>query len=179
MVEVTFRCADVRRGAEPRSTRGWSWKRAGVHARSRAAAGVLLVDREFVPVMRKGTGVVSDRTAADRRRRPEFAVATDHQSRLRRAFTLLRRCRFTWRPPADNSMRFVSTTSGTTGNPSVVYHHRGAYLNAVGSNAIEWICRNTQSTSGLCRCSTATAGCFPWTPPALVSASACAKSIRR
>jgi len=42
-----------------------------------------------------------------------------------------------WSPPADEwSAITLNYTSGTTGNPKgVVYHHRGAYLNAIG-NAI-------------------------------------------
>jgi fatty-acyl-CoA synthase len=42
-----------------------------------------------------------------------------------------------WSPPADESAAIaLNYTSGTTGNPKgVVYHHRGAYLNALG-NAI-------------------------------------------
>src|SRR5260221_9029817 len=42
-----------------------------------------------------------------------------------------------WSPPADEwSAIALNYTSGTTGNPKgVVYHHRGAYLNALG-NAI-------------------------------------------
>lgn len=43
---------------------------------------------------------------------------------------------FTWHPPADEWLPIsLSYTSGTTGKPKgVVYHHRGAYLNAL-SNA--------------------------------------------
>jgi fatty-acyl-CoA synthase len=44
---------------------------------------------------------------------------------------------FVWRPPADEwEALALSYTSGTTGDPKgVVYHHRGAYMNALG-NAI-------------------------------------------
>ena len=42
---------------------------------------------------------------------------------------------FAWRPPEDEWQALaLNYTSGTTGNPKgVVYHHRGAYLNAIGS----------------------------------------------
>ena len=44
-----------------------------------------------------------------------------------------------WEPPADEwDSICLNYTSGTTGNPKgVVYHHRGAYTNAV-SNILEW-----------------------------------------
>src|SRR5207237_5963554 len=47
--------------------------------------------------------------------------------------------RFAWQPPADEwDAISLNYTSGTTGNPKgVVYHHRGAYLNAL-SNIIDW-----------------------------------------
>ncbi|MBS1163532.1 MAG: AMP-dependent synthetase and ligase, partial [Burkholderiaceae bacterium] len=46
---------------------------------------------------------------------------------------------FAWQPPADEwDAISLNYTSGTTGNPKgVVYHHRGAYLNAV-SNILVW-----------------------------------------
>ena len=46
---------------------------------------------------------------------------------------------FEWKHPADEWQAIsLNYTSGTTGNPKgVVYHHRGAYLNAL-SNIIDW-----------------------------------------
>ena len=46
---------------------------------------------------------------------------------------------FAWQPPADEWQAIsLNYTSGTTGNPKgVVYHHRGAYLNAL-SNIVDW-----------------------------------------
>ena len=42
---------------------------------------------------------------------------------------------FSWEPPEDEWQAIsLNYTSGTTGNPKgVVYHHRGAYLNALGN----------------------------------------------
>ena len=52
-------------------------------------------------------------------------------------------------------------TSGTTGNPKgVVYHHRGAYLNALG-NAPPSGSPPAPSICGPCPCSTAAAGRTP------------------
>src|SRR5262249_33685915 len=46
---------------------------------------------------------------------------------------------FAWSPPADEWQALaLNYTSGTTGNPKgVVYHHRGAHLNAIG-NILQW-----------------------------------------
>ena len=64
----------------------------------------------------------------------------------------------------DDEWRAISLnyTSGTTGNPKgVVYHHRGAYLNAIGQLLGLWRHRPHRVLCGLCRCSTATAGPLP------------------
>src|SRR5215467_10158821 len=46
---------------------------------------------------------------------------------------------YAWTPPSDESAPLtLNYTSGTTGNPKgVVYHHRGAFLEAVG-NVMMW-----------------------------------------
>ncbi len=61
-------------------------------------------------------------------------------------------------PPDEWDAIALNYTSGTTGNPKgVVYHHRGAYLNAA-SNIISWGMPQHAVYCGSCRCSTATAG---------------------
>ena len=68
----------------------------------------------------------------------------------------------------------LNYTSGTTGNPKgVVYHHRGAYLNAM-CNAVGWNLGNHPVYLWTYLCSTATDGASPgpWPPlAARVSAS--------
>src|SRR3546814_10185521 len=56
---------------------------------------------------------------------------------------------FPWEPPADEwDAICLNYTSGTTGNPKgVLYHHRGAYTNAI-SNILEWY-RSEEHTSEL------------------------------
>ena len=66
--------------------------------------------------------------------------------------------------PADEWQAIsLNYTSGTTGNPKgVVYHHRGAYLNAVG-NALVWDLGDAPIylwTLPLFHCN---GWCFPWT----------------
>ncbi|GIS79150.1 MAG: hypothetical protein CM1200mP14_07160 [Gammaproteobacteria bacterium] len=73
------------------------------------------------------------------------------------------RCRWSF-PPDEWDAIALNYTPGTTGNPKgVVYHHRGAYLNAL---EMPWSgpYRKTLHTSGHFRFFTATDGVFlgPW-----------------
>jgi len=72
----------------------------------------------------------------------------------------------------------LNYTSGTTGDPKgVVYHHRGAYLNAV-SNALCW---NLPAhpiylwTLPMFHCN---GWCFPWTLAAVAGTSICLRQVR-
>ena len=70
----------------------------------------------------------------------------------------------------------LNYTSGTTGNPKgVVYHHRGAYLNALG-NGIEWNLQHHPVylwTLPLFHCN---GWCFPWTIAAYAGTNVCLRS---
>jgi len=71
----------------------------------------------------------------------------------------------------------INYTSGTTGSPKgVVYHNRGAYLNALG-NAIEWD-MNTHPiylwTLPMFHCN---GWCFPWTIAAKVGTNVCIRKV--
>jgi fatty-acyl-CoA synthase len=71
----------------------------------------------------------------------------------------------------------LNYTSGTTGNPKgVVYHHRGAYLNAV-SNALVWnMPRHAVYlwTLPMFHCN---GWCFPWTLAAIAGTSVCLRRV--
>ena len=70
----------------------------------------------------------------------------------------------------------LNYTSGTTGNPKgVVYHHRGAYLNALG-NALEWTLPHHPRylwTLPLFHCN---GWCFPWTIAAVAGTHICLRA---
>ena len=70
----------------------------------------------------------------------------------------------------------LNYTSGTTGNPKgVVYHHRGAYLNALG-NALEWsLPRHPRYlwTLPMFHCN---GWCFPWTVAAVAGTNVCLRA---
>jgi fatty-acyl-CoA synthase len=98
-------------------------------------AKLLIADREFAPLAQAALGELggqipvveiddgTGRTAFDGAEYEAFLAEGDPAA--------------PWSPPADEwSPITLNYTSGTTGNPKgVVYHHRGAYLNALG-NAI-------------------------------------------
>ena len=85
---------------------------------------------------------------------------------------------FKWTLPADEwDAISLNYTSGTTGNPKgVVYHHRGAYLNAV-SNIIDWgMPRHSVYlwTLPMFHCN---GWCFPWTMAANVGTNVCLRRV--
>ena len=71
----------------------------------------------------------------------------------------------------------LNYTSGTTGNPKgVVYHHRGAYLNALG-NILAWQMPQSPTylwTLPMFHCN---GWCFPWTIVALAGTHVCLRNV--
>ena len=71
----------------------------------------------------------------------------------------------------------LNYTSGTTGNPKgVVYHHRGAYLNAL-SNIVSWsMAKNPRFlwTVPMFHCN---GWCFPWTLAAIGGTNICLRKV--
>ena len=85
---------------------------------------------------------------------------------------------FAWQLPDDEwDAIALNYTSGTTGNPKgVVYHHRGAYLNAV-SNIISWGMPPHSVylwTLPMFHCN---GWCFPWTMAANAGTSVCLRKV--
>lgn len=98
-------------------------------------AKILLTDREFSPVIRKALELHSspipvidiDDAYAEG---GEFLGECDYESLLEEGDA-----GWQWLVPEDEWQAIcLNYTSGTTGNPKgVVFHHRGAYLNALGN----------------------------------------------
>jgi len=85
---------------------------------------------------------------------------------------------FTWQLPADEwDAISLSYTSGTTGKPKgVVYHHRGAYLNAL-SNITGWPLPAHPVylwTLPMFHCN---GWCFPWSLAAVAGTSICCRAV--
>ena len=86
---------------------------------------------------------------------------------------------FDWSLPADEwDAITLNYTSGTTGNPKgVVYHHRGAALNAT-SNILTWGMPQHSVylwTLPMFHCN---GWCFPWTMAANAGTSVCLRAVR-
>ncbi|MFO1152255.1 MAG: acyl-CoA synthetase [Rhodospirillales bacterium] len=86
---------------------------------------------------------------------------------------------FAWENPADEWQAIsLNYTSGTTGNPKgVVYHHRGAYLNAI-SNMLTWgmgLHPVYLWTLPMFHCN---GWCFPWTIAAATGVNVCLRHVR-
>jgi len=141
-------------------------------------AKVLITDREFAPVVgpalarlaRKPLVIDIDDPLGARGERlgrltyEEFLAEGDPD--------------FAWSPPDDEwDAIALNYTSGTTGNPKgVVYHHRGAYLNALG-NVLVWGMQRHPVylwTLPMFHCN---GWCFPWTITALAGTHVCLRRI--
>ena len=86
---------------------------------------------------------------------------------------------FAWEWPEDEWQAIaLNYTSGTTGRPKgVVYHHRGAYLNAIG-NVLTWSMGHAPVylwTLPMFHCN---GWCFPWTVTALAGTHVCLRHVR-
>ncbi len=85
---------------------------------------------------------------------------------------------FAWLQPADEwDAISLNYTSGTTGNPKgVVYHHRGAAMNAI-SNILEWDMPKHAVylwTLPMFHCN---GWCFPWTVAARAGVNVCLRKV--
>lgn len=96
---------------------------------------VLLTDRGFAPVMKEALALTKARPLVididdAMLTEGDFLGEMEYED-----FLLTGDPDFAWQYPADEwEALALNYTSGTTGNPKgVVFHHRGAYLNAIGS----------------------------------------------
>ena len=144
-------------------------------------AKVVIVDPEFAEIMLKALSLRKATTpllVID----VEDALYTGPVQRLGSLsyedFLATGDANFAWQLPADEwNAIALNYTSGTTGNPKgVVYHHRGAALNAV-SNILEWDLPKHAVylwTLPMFHCN---GWCFPWTVAARAGVNVCLRRV--
>jgi fatty-acyl-CoA synthase len=142
-------------------------------------ARVLITDREFAPVVEPALAlverdiVVIDIDDPTARSRGKALGSNDYEAFLAEGDPA-----FVWQPP-DDEWRAITLnyTSGTTGTPKgVVYHHRGAYLLALG-NVLAWQMPHHAVylwTLPMFHCN---GWCFPWTLAAIAGTSVCLRQV--
>jgi fatty-acyl-CoA synthase len=142
-------------------------------------AKVLIVDREFSPTIKaalalcKAKPLVIDVDDAQWSGAGERLGQQDYE-----AFIAGGDPAHAWRTPEDEWEAIaLNYTSGTTGNPKgVVYHHRGAYLNAV-SNVMVWGMPQHAVylwTLPMFHCNGWT---FPWSVAAMAGTNVCLRKV--
>jgi len=141
-------------------------------------AKVLFVDREFSAVVEKALTMVKARPVVIDVDDALYAGGTCIGEKEYEAFLGEGDAEFDWSLPADEwDAISLNYTSGTTGNPKgVVYHHRGAYLNAI-NNIIDWSMPRHPVylwTLPMFHCN---GWCFPWTIAAAAGTNVCLRKV--
>lgn len=141
-------------------------------------ARALIIDTEFAPLAERILAECPDLVivfVADVAPgvHPAFAEALEYE-----AFLETGDVDYLWEMPVDEwDAIALNYTSGTTGDPKgVVYHHRGAYLNAL-SNILEWDMPKHSVylwTLPMFHCN---GWCFPWTVAARAGVNVCLRKF--
>jgi fatty-acyl-CoA synthase len=142
-------------------------------------AKVLITDREFAPTVERALALCKSKPLVIDVNDPVYDGAGAKLGELDyEAFLASGDPDFEWQLPADEwDAIALNYTSGTTGNPKgVVYHHRGAHLNAVG-NILEWSMPKHAVylwTLPMFHCN---GWCFPWTVAANAGTHVCLRRV--
>ncbi|HSS47167.1 MAG TPA: acyl-CoA synthetase [Burkholderiales bacterium] len=141
-------------------------------------AKVLITDREFSATVAKALTMLDKKPLVIDVDDPGFKGGELLGEMDYEAFLKIGDPNFVWSLPEDEwDAISLNYTSGTTGNPKgVVYHHRGAYLNAV-SNIIDWdMPRHSVYlwTLPMFHCN---GWCFPWTVAANAGTNVCLRRV--
>lgn len=144
-----------------------------------AEAKLLIVDPEFADLAERAVAITGRAIEIIDILDPSFAGGRQVGAQTYDALLAEGNADFPWQRPADEwDAISLNYTSGTTGDPKgVVYHHRGAYLNAIG-NILTWSMANHPVylwTLPMFHCN---GWCFPWTIAAAAGTSVCLRAVR-
>ena len=144
-----------------------------------AESNVLITDREFSPVVKKALASTARDMLVIDVDDPSFEGGECLGQLDYEALCAEGSIDYSWHQPNDEwDAISLNYTSGTTGDPKgVVYHHRGAYLNAA-NNALTWemgMHPNYLWTLPMFHCN---GWCFPWTLAAVAGAAICLRQVR-
>jgi len=146
-------------------------------------AKVVIVDPEFSGVMKKALEIAKQESGREFLvidiEEKEFDVSGEKLGKLTyEKFLSEGDPQLAWQVPVDEWQAIcLNYTSGTTGNPKgVVYHHRGAAINAV-SNILDWDINRHPIylwTLPMFHCN---GWCFPWTVAARAGINVCLRRV--
>jgi len=146
-------------------------------------AKVVIVDPEFSGVMKKAIEMAKKESGREFLlidvEEKEFDIPGEMLGNLTyEQFLAEGDPEFAWQLPTDEWQAIcLNYTSGTTGNPKgVVYHHRGAAINAV-SNILDWDINKHPVylwTLPMFHCN---GWCFPWTVAARAGVNVCLRRV--
>jgi len=145
-----------------------------------AASRVVIVDIEFMPLMREALALARVKPTLIQHDDPAYSGegqptdAGDYEDLLSGGDP-----NFAWLMPEDEwDAISINYTSGTTGDPKgVVYHHRGAYLLAQGNALTTSMPKHAVYlwTLPMFHCN---GWCFPWTMSAISGTHVCLRQVR-
>ncbi len=141
-------------------------------------ARALITDGELAPTIEKALALLDDRPLVIDIDDPAFPDGKRVGEITYEAFLAEGDPDFAWaNPPDEWDAISLSYTSGTTGDPKgVVYHHRGAHLNAV-SNVLNWDIASHPVylwTLPMFHCN---GWCFPWSVAERAGTNICLRRV--
>ena len=145
-----------------------------------AETKVLITDKEFSSTIRAAVAMAANKPLIIDIEDLEFHPEGDRLGRLTYEELLAEgEADYDWKANIHDEWQAISLnyTSGTTGNPKgVVYHHRGAYLNALGNIVAGEITQKAVYlwTLPMFHCN---GWCFPWTVAAVMGTSVCLRRV--
>jgi len=145
-----------------------------------AESKVLIADREFSKLAKEALALAKGKPLVVDYDDPEFTGAGERLGGVDyEDFLAAGDADFAWKMPDDEwDAISLNYTSGTTGDPKgVVYHHRGAYLLAIGNVLTGSMGKHSVYlwTLPMFHCN---GWCFPWTISVVAGTHVCLRQVR-